>query len=64
MSIQMKRIPTDTSTCGAVISDIRIEAKCHKGGIDLEVRYSKKLLPTLVAGVAVLDTPVLCQVPN
>ena len=47
MSIQMKRIPTDASTCRAVVSDIRIEAKCHNGGINLEVRYSEKLLPTL-----------------
>ena len=61
----MKRVPADTCTCRAVVSDVLVvEAKCHKGGIDLEVRYSKKLLPTLVAGVAVLDTPVLCQVPN
>ena len=50
MSIQMKRIPTDTSTCGAVVSDIRIEAKCHKGGINLEVRYSKKLLANIGCG--------------
>ena len=64
MSIHMKRIPADASTCGAVVSDIRIEAKCHEGGINIEVRYSKKLLPTLVAVAAVLDTPVLCQVPN
>ena len=36
----------DTSTWRAVVSNVLIQAKCHKGGINLEVSYSKKLPPT------------------
>ena len=35
-----------------------------KEGLILRWDIAKSCLPTLVAGVAVLDTPVLCQVPN